>query len=68
MLRIQYRAGYELPEGSDDDPRTAIPAVIRQWLLIRSADLYCNRESGVMGQISEVSHIRHMLDNWRVRM
>lgn len=59
-MRITYVAGYA--------SAAAVPKVIKQWLLIRTADLYRDRESLVLGaSVAPVSHIDRMLDNWRVR-
>lgn len=57
---IDYVAGYATA--------AAVPAIIRQVLLIGAATLYRDRESSVIGTIqAQHPHIMRALDNWRVR-
>ena len=59
-VRIDYVAGY-----ADED---AIPRAIRQWLLMRTAELYRDREPSVLGVASNpLRHADRMLDSLRVR-
>lgn len=53
---IDYTAGY-----------ATVPDILKQWVLIRAADLYRDREGMVTGQYTTVEHITRMLDGWRVR-
>lgn len=57
-VRIEYHAGYAAD---------ALPKVIRQWLLMRVAELYRDREPSVLAVAStELPHAKRMLDNLRV--
>lgn len=59
-VRVDYVAGY-----ADAD---SIPKPIKQWLLMRVAELYRDREHSVLGVPSNgLRHADRMLDNWRVR-
>lgn len=59
-LRVEYVAGYA--------SAAAIPKAVRQWLLIRAAELYRDREGSVLGVPSTpLRHVDRMLDNLRVR-
>lgn len=58
-MRIEYVSGYA---NADE-----IPEVITQWLKIRTADYYRDRESTVLGLSLARNHVAdRMLDNWRV--
>lgn len=58
-VRIQYVAGYS--------SGAAIPAPIRQWLLMRVAELYRDREPSIVGTITaRLNHADRMLDAWRI--
>lgn len=60
VLRVEYVAGYANAD--------AIPRAIRQWLLMRTAELYRDREPTVLNaRPSVLQHADRMLDNWRVR-
>lgn len=60
LVRIEYVAGYT--------NAAAIPKAIRQWILIRAAELYRDREGSVVGTIAtRLEHVDRMLDNHRVR-
>ena len=59
-FRVTYRAGYKNGQ--------SVPDVIRQYLMIRVADLYRDREGSVVGTIlAQHPHIDNMLEAWRVR-
>ena len=59
-FRVTYVAGYA--------NAAAVPAVIKHWILMRAAELYCTREGSKMGKgASEIQHFSRMLDAFRVR-
>ncbi len=59
-VRIDYVAGYA--------NEAAIPRAIRQWLLMRTAELYRDREPSVLGVASNpLRHADRMLDSLRIR-
>lgn len=59
-VRIDYVAGYA--------NEAAIPRAIRQWLLMRTAELYRDREPSVLGIASNpLQHADRMLDSLRIR-
>lgn len=57
-VRIRYVCGYGLA--------AAVPAAIKQWMLVRIATLYENREGTVQGSIAETPFINGLLDEYRV--
>lgn len=60
-IKINYVAGY-----ADE---ASVPALIKQWVLIRAATLYRDREGSVIGTIiAQLEHVQRALDNLRVRM
>lgn len=60
LVRIEYVAGYA--------NAAAVPKAVRQWLLIRAAELYRDREGSVLGvTTTPLRHVDRMLDNLRVR-
>ena len=65
-VAITYKAGYRLG-GTAQEQRTAVPADIRAFLLIRVATLYENRESSVTGTIvSSVPALDSLWQSYRV--
>ena len=60
-FRVTYVAGYA--------DAAAVPALIKQWVLVRAAELYRDREGTVIGTINTtLKHIERMLDAYRVRI
>jgi uncharacterized phiE125 gp8 family phage protein len=62
-VRIRYQCGYPLA------PSDAIPAVIRQWLLLKIGAFYANREQFAIGGAMAVSlpdHVEQMINSVRV--
>lgn len=58
-VRVRYVAGY----GAAD----AVPAAIKQWMMVRIGTLYENRESvNVGGTVTEISFADGLLDEYRV--
>lgn len=58
-VRVQYIAGYSTG--------AVIPQPIRQWLLMRTAELYRDREPSALGtNFAHLPHADRMLDAWRV--
>lgn len=56
-MRIEYTAGYA----------GGVPDIIKQWILIKVADYYAQREGIIVGTIvANLQHVQRMLDNMRV--
>lgn len=56
-MRIEYTAGYV----------GDVPDIIKQWILIKVADYYAQREGVIVGTaVANLSHVQRMLDNMRV--
>lgn len=59
-VRIQFIAGY-------GDADTNIPQAIKQWIMIRVATLYENREAIAQGQpVQDLKFVDGLLDEYRV--
>lgn len=57
-LRVRYVCGYE---------PAAVPELLKTWMLTFIADMYANRESTNVGNItSTFDYVDHMLDEFRV--
>jgi uncharacterized phiE125 gp8 family phage protein len=58
-VRVRFRCGYATP--SD------VPAPIKQWITMRAASMYQNREDvQLVSQVQTVPFHEHMLDRYRV--
>jgi uncharacterized phiE125 gp8 family phage protein len=58
-VRIRYLAGY-------GDSESDIPQAIRQWIMIRVATLYENREAVGNSQVAIIPFVDGLLDEYRV--
>lgn len=60
-VRVRFTCGY-------GDDGGAVPELIRNYIAIRLGHFYDHREPFIAGaQISEVPHVRHSLENYRMR-
>lgn len=65
-VRVDYKAGY-VDSAVEATVRAAVPASIKQWLLVRVSTLYENREALVTGTIvTPTPGINGLLDPHRV--
>lgn len=60
-FRVEFTCGYAT--ASD------VPAQIKQWIMMRAAEMYRDREGTIRGSIAKrMEHFNRMLDQYRVRV
>lgn len=71
-VRVRYSAGYpEVGSPAGDDPTDGVPELVRQWILVRVAQMYEHREAIVVGgAISSIprDYVDGLLDQLKVHL
>ncbi|HEX7823634.1 MAG TPA: head-tail connector protein, partial [Mycobacterium sp.] len=60
-IAVNYTAGY-------GDAAADVPQGLRNWILLRVATMYANREESVPGAVTQLPHVDGLLDPFNILM